>query len=322
MAASRVLLALLFISVAVLSISCSDHGTCPPPVDHRAYSSRVIRDYQFLDMTYFDLVAHDTSIAVSPLDLQPGDSITNLELYYSVNTSSNIPGIVDARRCSLYVDPFDKARFPNETFAASVLPYMHDPVYPGGGAFSYDPTSHYITMDRPVAATWLGAHIQFQRRNQDGSILFGEIGSIKDSVYTLKLIACANPQPMYVTWNYAWRNVYSLGCIIDDPDNLQVRIYKGDATSTTDRDASDPDNQNGTSYIKLLGLDDDNNGQIDSRNAQIVDLTRGHLRFPRSREPFADSILAVRVDTLYHTNSTQVRADASKYYLFVRMPAE
>jgi hypothetical protein len=321
MVTSRVLLALLFVSAVVLVISCSDHGTCPPPTDHRRYASRVMRDYQYLDMTYFDLVAHDTSIAVSPLDLQPGDSITNLELYYSVNTSSNIPGIVDARRCSLYVDPFDKARFPNETFAASVLPYMHDPVYPGGGTFSYNPTSHYITMDRPVPVTWLGAHIQFQRRNQDGSILSGEIGSIKDSVYTLKLIACANPQPMYVTWNYVWRNVYSLGCRIDDPDNLQVTIYIGDAINTTERNPLDSDNQQGKTFINLLGLDNDNNGQIDSRNEQIVDRARGHIRFP-SREPFADPELDVRVDTLYHTNSPQVRANATKYYLLVRMPAE
>ncbi len=319
MATSRVLLALLFVSAVVLAISCGDHGKCPPPDDHRAYASRVIRDYQFLDMTYFDLARLDT---VGFDDLLPGDSITELDLYFSVN-DNDVNYTHDKHPCRLFVDPFDttNSRYFNENVEGAFVSFTKSSSY---GNFYFHPTEHYVIMSQPVTNLSIGAYIKYRRWTDATHTAYvdKEIGGRPDtSTYTLKLIACANPQPTYVTWNYIWRNVYSLGGRIDDPDNLQVKIYYGGATSTADRDASDPDNQQGKYFISLLGLDNDNNGQIDSRNNQIVDLTRGHLRFP-SREPFADSELVRRVDTLYHTNSPSDRAKASKYYLLVRMPAD
>jgi len=273
--------------------------------------TRVIRDNQFLDMTYFDLGRRDT---VSENDLLPGDSISELDLYFSVSDyDGNYTN--DKHPCHLFVDPFDTLRYDNENVKGTFVSFTKNSSY---GNFYFHPTEHYVIMSQPVTNLSIGAYIKFRRKLTDTTYVDKEIGSRPDnSTYTLKLIANANPQPTYVTWNYVWRNVYSLGGRIDDPDNLEVKIYKGAATNTTDRDVSDPDNQKGTSFIKLLGLDSDNNGQIDSRNEQIIDLTRGHLRFPRSREPFAESILDVRADTLYHTNSPQVRGNATKYYLLV-----
>lgn len=277
--------------------------------------TRVIRENQFLDMTYFDLARLDT---VSENDLHQGDSITELELYYSV-TATNTGGPCDNFKhlCNVWVDPFDitNTRYSSENVQGTFVSFNNCTNY---GTFYFHPTEHYVIMSQPVTNLSIGAYIRY-RRVLGTDTTYNEIGSRPDtSTYTLKLIANANPQPTFVTWNYVWRNVYSLGGAIEDPDNLEVKIYKGAATSITDRDVSDLDHQNGTPYIKLLGLDSDGNGQIDSRNGQIVDLTRGHLRFPRSRKPFADPILDVRVDSLYLTKSTTTAwKNATKYYLVV-----
>ncbi len=280
--------------------------------------TRVIRDYQFLDMTYFDLARHDT---VSQYDLHPGDSIVNIDLYVSVNATGNssYTNIIDT--CNVFVDLFDStnSRYNSEnvrgTFVKIASAENNGTL--NYGNYTFHPTEHYIIMSQPVSGVSIGAYIKY-RRMESGVPTYYEIGSRPDQgTYTLKLIVNANPQPSYITWNYVWRNVYSLGGAIDEPDNLEVKIYKGAATSTSDRDASDEEYQDGTSYIKLLGIDGDGNGQVDSRDEQIVDLTRGHLRFPNSRNPFADQVLQEPVDSLYRTSSSSARAKASKYYLLV-----
>ena len=320
MATSRALFTLLFVSVAVFAISCSDHGTCPPPVDHRAYASRIIRDYQYLDMTYFDLVRRDT---VSENDLHPADSITELDLYFSVN-DNDVNYTNDKHPCRLFVDPFDtsNSRYNNENVQGTFVSFTKNSSY---GNFYFHPTEHYVIMSQPVTNLSIGAYIKYRRWTNTDHTTFDikKIGSRPDtSTYTLKLIAEANPDTANVTWNYVWRNVYSLGGRIDDPDNLEVRIYIGDAINTTERNPLDSDNQQGKYFISLLGLDNDGDSRIDSRNEQIVDLTRGHVRFPRSREPFADPELDVRVDTIYHTSSTTDRVNASRYYLLVQIPVD
>jgi hypothetical protein len=273
--------------------------------------TRVIRDNQFLDMTYFDLARLDT---VNENDLQPGDSITELELYFSVrDDDANYTTV--KHTSNLFVDPFDTTKYDNENVRGTFVSFAENSSYSN---FYFHPMDHYVIMSQPITSLSVGAYIKF-RRVRGIDTTYNEIGSIPaNSTYTLKLIANANPQPYFVTWNYVWRNVYSLGGRIDDPDNLQVKIFKGAATNTTDRDVSDPENQQGTSYIKLLGLDSDNNGQIDSRNEQIVDLARGHLRFPNNRKPFADAKLEVREDSLYLTKSTSTAwKNATKYYFLV-----
>jgi hypothetical protein len=320
MTTHRVLLALLFVSVVVFAISCGDHGSSEPSTHHgwQYNSYSVIRDYQYLENIYFDLARRDT---IYENDLYPGDSITELDLYFSV--SDYEPNYTNKKHlCHLWVDPFDTAnsRYADENVQGAFVSFS---VSSNRGTFTFHPTEHYIIMSQPVTNVSIGAYIKY-RRVRGADTTYPEIGSrpSDNSTYTLKLIATSNPQPTYVTWNYVWRNVYSLGGRIDDPDNLEVKIFKGAASDPTDRDPSDPDNQRGISFIRLLGLDSDNNGQIDSRNPQVVDLARGHLRFPRSREPFADPILDVRVDTLYHTNSSRVRTEASEYYLFVQIPTD
>jgi len=277
--------------------------------------TRVIRDNQFLDMTYFDLARRDT---VSENDLHPGDSITDLDLYFSVNAYDvNYASTKDS--CRLFVDPFDTTnpRYANENVQGMFVSFTKSSNY---GSFTFHPTEHYVIMSQPVTNLSIGAYIKYRRWTDatHSTYVDTEIGSRPVmSTYTLKLIAEANPEPANVTWNYVWRNVYSLGGRIEDPDNLEVKIYRGSATNTTDRDASDLDNQQGKYFINLLGLDNDNNGRIDSRNEQIIDLIRGHLRFPR-REPFADNtVLSDTVSMLYHTKSTTDRGNGSKYYLLV-----
>ncbi len=305
-------LLLLTISVALSAISCSDHGTTPA-VNVQKWNERVIRDYQFLDNTYYDLVRRDT---VSEDDLMPLDSITNLELFFSVNINANWPGSENAKPCSLFVDPFRRDEYANETVTGKFLPYS--PVYTGGGSYYYSLLEHYLIMDRPVTPDLsLGAYISFRRM---GESTHRTIGNKPDGgPYVLKLIAHLNPQRQYVTWNYVWRNVYSLGGRIEDIDGLRIDIFLGYATISEERDPSDIDHQGASSFISILGLDNNNDGLVDTRNPQILDPVRGHLVFP-ARESFADSALNVKVNELYNTPSQHNRVDSSKYYIFIRYP--
>jgi hypothetical protein len=282
--------------------------------------TRVLRDYQYLDLTYFDLARRDT---VSEGDLVPGDSITELELYFSVSDNANSEYANDKKKCHLFADPFDtlNSRYSSENVSGVFVPFSKNPSYRD---YYYHPLDHYVIMPQPMTYVSIGAYIKYRRKvgNTYGTTDY-EIGSRPDTVtsssnaaYVLKLVANASPQPSFVTWNYVWRNVYSLGGRIENPDELELQVYRGDATSTSDRDVSDLNNQSGTNFINLLRIDNDNNGQVDGRDEQIVDRARGHLRFPTSRKPFSDPVLSERADDIYGVASG--RQNATKYYLLIK----
>jgi hypothetical protein len=310
MTKGRFLLTILTAFLATFLSSCSDQGTQPKPPG-QSYN-RVMRDYQYVDATYFDLVRHDT---VSEGDLLPGDTIIDLQLFFSVNPNSSDSDVaLYAKSCSLFVDPFNKSNYVPETVVGTFLPYR--PEHAGGGTYWFSPTQHYVRMDRPVTSDLsIGAFITFRRNGVDHVIGSQPAGS----PYTLKLIAHFNPQPEYVTWNYVWRNVYSLGGAVDNPESLVIKICMGSATNTADRDPADLDNQDGVSFIHLLGIDNDNDGRVDANDPLILDPRLGHLRFPEAR-PFASSLLNVRVNTLYSSSKFFERVDSSRYYILAWTP--
>ncbi|MFH2054958.1 MAG: hypothetical protein ABIJ61_03280, partial [bacterium] len=226
-------------------------------------TQRVIRDYQILDNRFFDL--RITGLSVPEMqnlgldDLLPGDSITKVVLYLPFKDEAI------AYRCSLYVNPNQRDAFPKEAVSRLCLPEDEYKQQRSTSDVSYifHPTEHYIIIDRPTISNtsnnYFGVYMEAFRPSVDSIIKIGdEVGvtdSLGNSFRFVKLIKHDQPDTSYVTWNYVWRNVYSLGGQITDPDNLEVKIYKGQATNVDDIDDSEvPYNSDGESYLHLLGL--------------------------------------------------------------------
>jgi hypothetical protein len=316
MATSKALLALLLVSVLAIAVSCGDGHSPQGPADHtwQYFSYNVLRDYQYLDNTYFDLGLRDSA---SEYDLMPGDSITELELYISVG-DGDMAYATATINCHLVVDPITPwySKYKSENVTGTFMPCALHPLYKD---FYFHPTKHYVIMPQPITGHSMGAYIKFKRWNGRAYDKEYKIGEKPQSweaeprkSYTLKLIANANPQPSFVTWNYVWRNVYSLG-IIKYPGSLGVTIYKGDPTTDLDTELT---GQEGFSFLHLLGIDKNNDGQVDVFDPEIVDSARGHLKFPRLH-PFASTLLEDKVNSLYNSASWADRRSDSKYYLLV-----
>ncbi len=281
-------------------------------------TEKVSRDYQYLDNRYFFLT---NPYLLSVNDLKPGylltgdslapsDSITKLELFLPTKESY-------ASKCSLYVDPNDRHTWMDEALVRKCFDKIdYEAKTKMEVSYFYHATEHYIRIDRPMINSYFGVYIEFQRPGEDTIRTIGDISRPDSSYKILKLIRHENPDTGMVTWDYVWRNVYDLGGRIDDPDNLEVRIFKGNATRPEDRDESELDHLNGESYLHLLGLDADDDGLLDHSN-QIVDYDLGHLFFPNWR-PFIDPVLSPdTVPELYYSKNQSDRTRNSKYYLLV-----
>ncbi len=281
-------------------------------------SSRIIRDWSYLDNVYFDLTRRDTIFSFA--DLAPGDSITRWQVFVSYRETSN-PNVAKVF-ADVAVDPYAPTKYAEEFITGTFIPYCSDlQGCDQANVLLVHPTEHYVIFDRPVqASVAVGIFIEYRRRLNDGRDTIISVGNTEggtqENPYRLKLIKHYNPLPHFVTWDYLWRNVYDVGRV-DNPDDFKAEIFKGQAQNTSENRDADLDNQNGTLYIGLLGLDNDNNGVIDAFNQQILDRYRGHLRLP-SRRPFDSEVLSERVPVIYDAApNNQDRQEKSKYYLLV-----
>ncbi len=288
-------------------------------------SSRIIRDWSYIDNQYFDLTRRDSVFSYSDLlparveggVTLPPDSITKLEAYifYSASQSTNLP----TKTARLYVDPYNPTKYPGEATGGTFILYGADRSTSQNSEDFYlvQRTSHYILFDQPIyAGKSVGIYMEYRRRLPDGRDTIISVGNTdNDSLYVLKLLRSENPLPSFVSWNYVWRNVYDVGRVTD-LDGFNVVIYRGDAQSAGDKQESDLNHQNGVEIKAILGLDADRDGRVDAYNTEIFDPYRGHLRFP-SRRPFDDGALNERVPALYDASSSTDRQNDSKYYLDV-----
>ncbi len=288
-------------------------------------SSRIIRDWNYIDHQYFDLSRRDSILSFS--DLWPGgilngtfippDSITKLEVYifYAAGQTTNLP----TKTARLYVDPYNPTKYPEEATGGTFILYGADRSTTQSSEDFYvvQRKSHYILFDQPIyAGKSVGIYMEYLRRLPDGRDTIISVGNTdNDSLYVLKLLRSENPLPSFVSWNYVWRNVYDVGRVTD-LDGFNVVIYRGDAQSAADKDVSDLNHQDGVELKTILGLDTDRDGRVDAYNTEIFDPGRGHLRFP-SRRPFDDGSLAEVVPELYDISSSIDRQNKSKYYLDV-----
>jgi hypothetical protein len=170
-------------------------------------------------------------------------------------------------------------------------------------------TDFYILFLQPIigADDVIGVYMEILREN--GTIdTIGDISSIPLRLKLIKPKEYVNAN--HHVWEYQWKNIYSTGESGSFSD-LYITIHKGPILDSRPYDPADPDNQEGISYLQIMGLDqgDDRglpppDGEIDRR--LYLDET-GLLFFP-TRHPF-DSRFSFVTD-----------ADSDSVYLIDSVP--
>lgn len=245
----------------------------------------MIRDYNYLGLTFYDLGYAG--------DFAPGDSITVIKLLKSNDAINRNTAQNPAPFGIAYVNPKDTlASYPEGSFLRRFQ--------------EIDPNDYFVQRNQYWIQFFhslqendiLGAY--YVVRHADG--ILDSVGSIKDSCtsaegeicYRLKLIKPDIPKPTHHTWEYEWKNVYSLGDRNIERDGFRLDIYIGSPGG--EKVNEDKNYQDSTRYLRILGLDQlDLNadpkpdGIVDYRQ---IDFGLGYLIFP-NRHPFANHPRAI-----------------------------
>jgi cell surface protein SprA len=284
------------------------------------------RDYEYLQRTYYDIgkVGRDADGRAphlrrpNPTTNFPGDTIVEFRLYGpGYQNSFEDPYAV------CYIDPLNPGdpEYGNDSLRNYVRELLPDEDY------FLEPTEFWIRLERQhnsgdILACWM----KIGRGDGTGRI---EVGSIGDTL-ALKLLKPNRYNSNSSTWDYEWKNVYSLGASRLNYDEFNVNIFKG--APGTERDESNLDYKDsgqgqGTYYLESFGLDRyDNSGaagadrKVDNSES-ILDLTRGHLVFP-NRQPFDPAPNTLygadeedRNPTIYNSSNTTDLRNSSRFYL-------
>jgi len=302
-------------------------------------STVAIRDTEYRKHTIYDLGRKPIPRArgnnlpePDKYDFGPGDSIVTAQVYIDVGSTRNDLQKYPSRQyyAICYIDP--------------TAPLSDDP----DSTHRYEKrfelmssSSYYINRKEeyleflPTASIGsddvIGVYMQVYRA---ATRTVETIGCVQDcDTLRLKLIK-ELPQisANNTTWDYEWKNVYSLGGTNINVTDLQVDIYKGSPLSSNQPNPDDNDHQNGVKYLEILGLDLGNDqgtgnpdGQID-RYRPIIDANLGYLVFP-DRHPFATRLNYTKRDTsgllgdsvsdMYNSVNGVAVSQASKYYLTI-----
>ena len=171
-------------------------------------------------------------------------------------------------------------------------------------------------------------------RTSDGRV-FGDLNFIQDpsnpdAKIRLKLIHARQQRPEFPSWDLAWRNVYFLGDRDIEPEGFELEILRDVAGQEA------VDNQRGTPFLQIFGLDKHTNGASESSppdnlididggtNLPGLNLLTGHLVFP-DLEPFGERGVGAealsddaRVPEIYNTTNNTTRAQKGQYFLRIR----
>lgn len=283
-----------------------------------------IRDFAFLENVYFffDQV-HRRAFPDDPTQRDLID-INSVDVY--INDFNDLNDIEDRAFPGLALAIWSSEGVPDEETSRE---------HPGGieeGAFhqldraSYqiDPRGYLVLTNTRVSG---GSALAVAYRTVDGR-RFGDVGFIPGPNATrvqLKLLKSKNQTSSSVTWDLAWKNVYSLSGRNIEPEGFDLRILKEIPGQ------EDLDSEGGKPYIQIFELDTHTNNssassppdnRVDTDNGNNIpglNLRDGHLVFP-FLEPFgkagSDSApIAEPVPDLYTENNRTTRAEKSKYFL-------
>jgi len=270
-----------------------------------------IRDWDYYDGKISDL-------GIEGVDFQAGDVITQINVYSSRKTEE-----ATADSAIMYVDPNNPSN-PDYLNENSDVIEVHEME---SSEFWLNGQEHWIMFTSPATykSSYIGVYMIIVKANGDTVT----VGNIETRPMQLKLIKNNTPSATMITWNYAWRNVYYLRATNIDLKGLEINVFKGE--KDTEITGDNLDHQNGTQYIRILGLDQYDpsrpgekspDGNVDV-NTAIVEPELGLLIFP-DRKPFDpsqnfDSVsLDPRVPEIYKYNYSNPDAQtASKYYIEV-----
>ena len=288
-----------------------------------------IRDYDYKTNTYFfvDQVFRrqfeNDRTSFDAIRFDPNNSLSVLEVYVDDGINTN----------NLNDNTFALRGVAQPMVYDEVTDQIHDEAGIEGYYHRLDPQRDYyvdrdlgfIVFTNRVAENWsVGVYIETGDGRTFGDLTYDT--QDENSKITLKLVKAKNQRASNLdTWDLEWKNVYDLRQVNIDPEGLQVRI-KREATEGVDKD-----NQNGTPFIHILGLDlqdefgnDTPDNKIDI-NRGFVNLARGELIFPLMR-PFDSAAtpqgvtteLSEKVPEIYDTQNQQEKEEASKYFIEVQ----
>ncbi|OGC85441.1 MAG: hypothetical protein A2W07_04485 [candidate division Zixibacteria bacterium RBG_16_43_9] len=289
-----------------------------------------IRDYDYEERRFYYL-GRSSALGHQINDFQPGDNLVEFELYKrSDSLYSTLP---HGFAC---VDPKNPEQYLSES-EYRVFGHIDREDYYVYRTMTRDTIRNTVTLpfvelpsslgENAVLAYW--AVIEHENGTQDtiGDLDFSipeaeSLRLVTDTTFLLKLLKPYDSRSVQVTWEYEWRNVYSLGSRNIEKDGLKINIYKGlnrpDYTNNTD-----PDQQNGVRYIQILGLDNiDQYGNKDTPDGVVdfdrIDFNKGLLFFP-DRHPFGVDSLSEKIPEIYNTPKNnqfvQKLGEKSKYYI-------
>ncbi|MDD3802955.1 MAG: hypothetical protein PHW02_01030 [bacterium] len=129
----------------------------------------------------------------------------------------------------------------------------------------------------------------------------GQIDTVGSVIYeegdtlTLKAIKQKDDYPSSLTWNYMMKNIYTFSSRNIIPESFNLRIKKVNYGSGEDYEL-----ENEKTYIKILGLDNNDDGKVD---LNYVNFDRGYVFFPQLL-PFASESLEEPDSIIYTSQET------------------
>ncbi|UCC78725.1 MAG: cell surface protein SprA [Candidatus Zixiibacteriota bacterium] len=190
----------------------------------------------------------------------------------------------------------------------------------------------FVVLDQSLQQNQvLGAYIKYADWSDPSNVDTIEIGNLAfapdstnpDSMtLVLKLIKDSTPDSSFTTWDYMWRNVYDLRTRNVSAEGFEFKVFQG--AGGAEGLINDPDDQDGTCFITILGLDSLNNNTnnpgpdcLFDFNNTVIDAGRGHVIFPPQLErPFDFTGLNVRAPEIYTVQSNL--EEYSKYWIYVK----
>lgn len=292
--------------------------------------SETVREYQFAEGRVFDL-GYLTDAYGSELQIGRFDSIIFIEVYeHDIRDSAN------SFQARMFINARDTGRSDLTSFSRTV-PVKRIP----NDQFTLEREplqNRYVLQFTSYRRDGMAVRMVVQRKDAAGVVLSTDtVGSINQTPFILQYIRAVGSDYVntHPTWNLMWRNVYNVPRTVKNPEDLQVKIFKGltgQEGTTLALDYQEAADGSGAQdrYLRLLGLDQfsgsarGSDNKIDDR-PEIYRPDWGLLIFP-SRRPFdSDTTFSIngsttpplreRVSELYERQISQAVATDSKYYI-------
>lgn len=318
---------LKFSAIASQEKGSSERESVSPSGDQGA---ETIREYQYAEGRLFDLSYADSRYG-DELVISKFDSIIFIEVYeHDIRDSAN------SFSARLFVNARDTSRSDLTSFARTVpVKLLRDDLY----TLERDPTSkQYLLQFTSTRRDGLAVYMVVERKDGSGAVTrVDTVGSTNQTPFRLQYVRAVGSDYVntHPTWNLMWRNVYNVPRTVRNPEDLQVKIFRGltgqEGTSLALDYQEAADGSGGQDrYLRLMGLDQysgsarGSDNKIDDRR-EIFRPDWGLLIFP-SRRPFDTDTtypgtsgptppIIDRVRELYERQIGQSVATDSKYYL-------